>query len=245
MVVPGRRPALEAVRAGSARELLIAEEARSTVGLREVLEAAAAAGVRVRRVPTEDIDRQAGGVLHQGVLAVAVPPAPLGEADLMARRWPEEAVVLVADGVSDPQNLGALARTAEAAGASLMVLRERRGGGATAAAVKASAGALLHLRVASVPNLPRAIAGLKDRGFWVAGLDARASLTIWETRPPGGRVALVVGAEGEGLSRLVRERCDFLVRIPMRGRVGSLNVAVAAGIALFGYALPGKEAGGP
>jgi 23S rRNA (guanosine2251-2'-O)-methyltransferase len=107
-------------------------------------------------------------------------------------------------------------------------------------AVKASAGALVHLPVAEVPNLPRVLGLLKDQGFWVVGLDANAQSTIHE-EPPPGRIALVVGAEGEGLSRLVKEACDTFVAIPLRGKVASLNVSVAAGVALFAYATRGKD----
>ncbi len=148
--------------------------------------------------------------------------------------------MIVLDGVTDPQNLGALVRTAEAAGAEALIYRRHRAAPIGNVAVKASAGALLHLPLAEVPNLPRTLDRLKDQGFWVVGLDEEATSTIYEEAPPG-RIALVLGAEGEGLSRLVRERCDDLVAIPLHGRVESLNVSVAAGVAMFAYAVRGKE----
>jgi 23S rRNA (guanosine2251-2'-O)-methyltransferase len=148
-----------------------------------------------------------------------------------------QALVVVLDGITDPQNFGASARTAEAAGASLLVARKRRAAPLTAAAVRASAGALLHLPVARVANLTRAVERLKDRGFSVVGLDHRASTSIHDEEPPPRPLALVVGAEGEGISRLVRESCDFLVSIPMAGRTGSLNAAAALAVGLFGYAV--------
>lgn len=236
--VVGRRPVLEAVRAGVVDEVLVAEGAHGTAGLRELLDEARAAGVPVRRVPAARVAQVAPGARHQGVAAAVRLPRPLAEQELARRRWPDDAVVLVVDGVTDPHNLGALARTAEAAGAAALVLRRRRGAGLGPSAIRASAGALLHLPVVEVPNLVRAVERLRDRGFWVVGLDAAAETKVFDARPPPGPVALVVGSEGGGLSRLVREACDEHLAIPMRGRVASLNVSVAAGIALFGYAGP-------
>jgi 23S rRNA (guanosine2251-2'-O)-methyltransferase len=243
MVVAGRRPALEAVRAGAAREVLVSEEARSTPGLREVVEAAGVAGVPVRRVPPDAIEDLAGADGHQGVLARVRPPLELTEGQLVAMPWVDDALVVVLDGVTDPGNLGAVARTAEAAGASALVVRRRRGAGVTLTSLKASAGALLHLPLAVVPNLPRVLRRLQEQGFWVAGLDERADASLHTSRPPPGKVALVLGGEGTGLSRLTRDHCDQLLRIPLRGRVASLNVSVAAGVALFGYARRPSEAG--
>jgi 23S rRNA (guanosine2251-2'-O)-methyltransferase len=231
--VVGRRPVLEALRAGAAREVLLATGSRSTAGLRDLLEAADAAGVHVRRVAPEVVDELAHGARHQGVAARIRLPRPLTEQVLSRRRWAGDALVLILDGVTDPQNVGALARTSEAAGAAALVLRRRRGAGLSSVAVRASAGALLHLPVIEVANLVRAIERLRDRGFWVVALDAGAEKVLFDHRPPPGPVAVVVGSEGQGVSRLAREACDDLVAIPLRGRVTSLNVSVAAGIALF------------
>lgn len=243
-IVVGRRPVLESVRAGAAIEIDLAEGSRRTPGLRELLDAAAAAGIPVREVPREAIERLAGGARHQGVAARVRPPRPLHERDLTHRRWEDDAVVLVLDGVMDPQNVGAMARTAEAAGVSALVLRRRRGAGLGSAAVRASAGALLHLPVVEVANIPRALERLRDRGFWTVGLDEAASGDLFAHVPPPGPIAVVVGSEAEGLSRLVREAVDEVVAIPLRGKVGSLNASVAAGVALFRYQSPspaGKE----
>ncbi|HVM12480.1 MAG TPA: TrmH family RNA methyltransferase, partial [Actinomycetota bacterium] len=179
------------------------------------------------------LDRLAQGPPHQGVVARVRLPAELGEADLAGREWPGSALALVLDGVTDPQNLGAAARGAEAAGASVLVSRRHRGAAVSAAAVRASAGALLHLPMARVANIGRAIQRLQEAGFWSIGLDADAPRRIDELDPPDGRLAVVAGAEGPGLSRLVRERCDELASIPMLGRVDSLNVAVASALALY------------
>jgi len=234
VVVAGRRPVLEALRSGRASEVLVAAGARRTPALLDVLAAAEETGTPVTGVPRERIESLASGASHQGVVARVEPPSPLGEADLERRSWHEDARVVVLDGVTDPHNVGAIARTAEAAGAAALVLRRRRGAGLTPAAVKASAGALLHLPVAEVANISRALGRLKKAGFWVVGLSGEAETPLDRAAPPRGRLALVLGAEGEGLSRLVRESCDELVSIPLRGRVASLNVSAAAAVALFG-----------
>ena len=234
--VVGRQPVLEALRSGLARQVLIAGRAAAATGLDEVLEEARRAGVPVSRVPAGELDRLAEGTRHQHVAAHTALPLSLTEGDL-AGPWPEDAVALLLDGVTDPQNLGAAARTAEAAGVAVLVTRRHRGAGITPAAVKASAGALLRVPLAHVANVTRAIGRLQDAGFWVVGMDGEATGTIETAVRPPGRVAVVVGAEGAGLSRLVREACDELLAIPMRGRLASLNVSVAAGVALYAFAL--------
>ena len=237
--VAGRRAALEAVRSGRAIDVLVAETARSTPALREVVEAAGAAGVPVRSVDDDRIDSMAGGERHQGVIARIKLPRPLDESALGRHAWSEDAIAVVLDGVTDPHNIGAVARSAEAAGAEALVVRRRRGAGVGPGAVRASAGALVHLSVAEVPNITRAIRRLQEAAFWVVGLDESATETI-HGDPPPGRIALVLGSEGTGLTRLVSEACDELRSIPLRGAVGSLNVSVAAGIALFAYVIRGK-----
>jgi 23S rRNA (guanosine2251-2'-O)-methyltransferase len=242
--VVGRRPALEAIRSGSAREVLVSVSARTTAALREVLDAAAGRSIPVTRVTDDVIERIASGARHQRVaVRVSMPPS-IDERALDGWNWTADAVVLVLDGITDPQNVGAAARTAEAAGAAAMILRRDRGAPNTSAALRASAGALFHLPVARVTNITRALKMLKRAGFWVAGLDAGASRTIREAERPPGRLALVLGSEGSGLSRLVRESCDELIAIPLTGKADSLNVAVAAGVGLFTYAAGGKSPGG-
>ena len=145
---------------------------------------------------------------------------------------------VVLDGIEDPQNLGASARSAEAAGASVLVSRTHRGAPVTDAAIRASAGALLHLRHARDANIARANERLQAAGFSAVGLDGSAEGSIFDTRCPDGRVAIVLGSEGSGLSRLVRERCDLLVALPMRGRVDSLNAAASLAAALYAFVLP-------
>ncbi len=221
----GVRPVIEAVRS-KRREVF---EVLDAVENGEVAEAAAASGVSVKKVPRARVEDLARGGAHQGV-AARVGPYPYSDLDEILTT--PNPLVVVLDGVTDPHNLGALARTAEAAGAQALVCRRHRAARIGNVAVKASAGALIHLPVAEVPNLPRVLGALKDQGFWVVGLDADASSTVYEEAPPG-RIALVVGAEGEGLSRLVGEACDAMVSIPLRGKVASLNVSVAAAVILF------------
>lgn len=237
VLIGGRRPALEAIRSGGAQELLVAGSARANESLREVLEAARRSGVPTRSTDTATLDDLLPDIPHQGVGVRVAVIRPLTEQDLAHRDWPADALVLVLDGVEDPHNVGAAARSAEAAGASALVLRTRRGAQVTAAAVKASAGAFAHLPVAAVANITRALDRLRGAGFWIVGLDGDAEQAIGDGDPPPGPLALVVGSEGAGLSRLVRESCDELLAIPLRGRVGSLNVSVAAGVALFGYGM--------
>ena len=235
--IGGRRAVLEAVRAGLAKRVLVAESARRTPALRELLDACRAADIAVETADPVRLDDLARD--HRGVVATVRVPAPVGEQELSSRRFAPDALVVVLDGIEDPQNLGAAARSAEAAGASLLVTRRARAADVTPAAVRASAGALLHLPHARVANLARAIDRLRDNGFTVVGLDEHATTGLDAGRPEGP-LAIVVGAEGEGLSRLVRERCDEIVALPMRGRVGSLNASAALAAVLYAYALRGR-----
>ncbi len=244
-VVAGRRAVAEAIRAGAAKEVLVAASSRTTPGLRAVLDAAASGQVPVHTASRSDLDALAAG--HQGVVARIRDAAgiagthELSERDVAGFTFDDDAIVVVLDGVTDPQNLGAAARSAEAVGASMLVTRRRRAADVNEAAVRASAGALLHLPHARVANLPRVLERLQETGFWVVGLDGDADATIFEAPCPEGRVAVVVGSEGEGMARLTRERCDALVALPMRGSVGSLNVAAALAATLYGYVLPTRR----
>ncbi|HEX5627728.1 MAG TPA: RNA methyltransferase [Actinomycetota bacterium] len=236
-VVGGRRAVLEAVRAGAAREVLVAGDARSTAGLRDVLEACREAGVPVREVDRFELDGLAAD--HRGIVAIAGSPKAIGERELAAFAFGQEDLVVVLDGITDPQNLGAAARSAEAAGATMLVTRTRRAADVTTpAAIRASAGALLHLTHARIANIARGLERLKGAGFTVVGLDEHADRTVYEAEPPEGRVAVVLGSEGEGLGRLTRAACDLLVRLPMRGRVGSLNASASLSAALYAFVLP-------
>ncbi len=235
----------EAIRAGTAGEVLVAAGTHTTQGLRAVVEAAHEAQIPLRTVQRSELDALA--VEHQGVVARLRDPVAaargreLSERELAAFPFADDALAVVLDGITDPQNLGAAARSAEAAGASLLVTRTRRSADVTSAAVRASAGALLHLPHARVANLARAIERLQAAGFWVVGLDGSAATTVFDEPCPDGRVALVVGSEGEGLARLTRERCDLLVSLPLRGRVGSLNASASLAAALWAFVLPTRR----
>ena len=235
----GVAPVLEALRAGnrSIERLTIAEGARHE-RLRELIEEARRANVPVRYAPRIDLAHAVGaGANHQGVVAT-VAAASYADADelleALARRVgtddPPLAVVL--DGVEDPRNLGAILRTAECAGAHGVFVPERRTAGLTETAAKTAAGALEHIRVARAANLARLIEEFKGRNIWTVGTsaDAPTLYTAWDWTQP---TALFLGGEGAGLHRLVRERCDALVSIPVLGKIESLNVSVAAGVVLY------------
>ncbi len=199
--------------------------------MRALLTEAQERGVAVRRVDQNDLDRLAPGAVHQGVAAEVAAARDYDVADLV-RSATAPALLIVLDGIEDPQNFGAILRTADAAGVHGVIRQSRRSAALGEAAAKASAGAVAHAKIATVVNIARAIEELKDLGVWTVGLagDAPATYDQLDLTLP---TALVLGAEGSGLRRLVRERCDFLMKIPMLGRIESLNVSVAAGIALF------------
>lgn len=222
--IPGRRAVAEAVRAGRPLHEIVVDESRPD---EQLAEAASTADVRVITAPRRRLDELAGGVAHQGVVAVAPPFAYTHLGDVAGD------LLVVLDGVNDPQNLGAIARSAEAAGAAAVVIPKRRTASVTPAVERAAAGALSWLPVVRVPNLARALGDLADLGVWSVGLDGGAPRSVWDEPLLDGPVAIVAGAEGRGLSRLVRERCDAVTAIPLAGRVDSLNVSVAAAVALF------------
>lgn len=235
-LVHGVHPVRELLRAGRrVTGLRVATGRRATPELEELVALAEAAGVPVRRVGGDELDEVAPDAVHQGVVATA-PPFPYAGLDalLAAARASGRPPLLVAlDGVTDPRNLGSIARTAEAVGAHGLIVPEHRSAAVTPAVEKAAAGALAHLPVARVTNLVRALEALGREGVWSLGLDGEAQTRVADHPLADGPVVLVVGAEGRGLSRLVRERCDALVSLPMLGRVGSLNASVAAGVALY------------
>ncbi len=199
------------------------------VGAKEVLAEAAARGVRVRSVPRSRVEELAPGAAHQGVAARGEPYPYSGLDEILAGPDP---LVLVLDGVTDPRNLGAVLRVADGAGASGVVLPKDRSVGVTAAAVKASAGASEHVRVARATNLRRAIDQMKEAGVWVYAAEGEGGVP-YAKLDLSGPVALVLGSEGRGVRRLVREGCDGAVTVPMRGAVSSLNVSVAAAVLAF------------
>ena len=237
-VVYGLIPVLELLRAGQKQleQITVVEGARHE-RLRELLTLAREARIPVQRVPRTAIDRTLPGVNHQGVFARAAAAKYHDAADLIESLGAQAGtdqppLVLGLDAVEDPRNLGAIIRTAECAGVGGIFIPERRAVGLTASVAKAAAGALEHVRVARVTNLVQLIGELKQRNIWVIGAaaDATSNYTEWDWTVPS---ALFLGSEGTGLHRLVRERCDSLVRIPVVGKIESLNVSVAAGVILY------------
>lgn len=228
----GVLPVLEALRAGGRRidRIVVAEGVRDA-RLREVIETARRARVQIRREPRAALDRLTHNANHQGVIAITSAAGYLDADDLLSRISPDTIFILL-DGVEDPHNLGAVIRTAECGGATAVIIPERRAAHVTDAVAKTSAGAVEHLPVARVTNLASFIEDLKKRNVWVAGVEnsGETTYTQFDYR---GALALVFGGEGGGLHRLVRERCDAVVSIPMRGKVTSLNVSVAVGVVLF------------
>jgi 23S rRNA (guanosine2251-2'-O)-methyltransferase len=210
---------------------IFVDETRNDARIRDLATSAERAGVRVMRVPTKRLDGFYGGGRHQGVVArVEMKRASDTLEDIL--EGVEKPLLLVLDGVTDPHNLGACLRVANAAGAHAVVAPKDRAAGITPAVSKVASGAAESTPYLMVTNLARAIGDLKERNIWVIGADERAEKTLYETDLPDS-IAWVLGAEGEGMRRLTRESCDLLVRIPMGGEVESLNVSVSAGVCLF------------
>ena len=218
----------EALRAGRGLDRILIARGAGGPRLQEIIDLARQQSVPVRFEPREALDRASNSAAHQGVLAFGAAEryAELDEIAVNAQ------LLVVLDGVEDPHNLGAIIRTAHAAGAAAVVVPDRRAAGLTETVAKAAAGALEHLPVVRVGNVNQTLETLKARGFWIYGLDERATHLYSETDYAKPTV-IVLGGEGQGLHQLVKKHCDVLVRIPMSGAISSLNVSVAAGIVLF------------
>jgi 23S rRNA (guanosine2251-2'-O)-methyltransferase len=231
-VLYGIHPVAEALRSRPEKiERLCVERGQKNPRVREILELARQSQIRISFEERSWMDRKAGGSRHQGVLCYAAEIATC-ETDEILQQAKSPGLLVVLDGIEDPQNAGAILRSAEAAGADGVFLPRRHSSGLSAAVVKASAGAASHIKLGRVPNVARLLESLKEKGFWAVGLDAASDQRLWEidlTAP----LALVLGREGAGLHRLVKEKCDFVVSLPIHGKVDSYNVSVAAGIALY------------
>ncbi len=235
-LIEGRNAVLEALRAGRSIDKLYLAKGETDKTLAHIAARARAAGVVVVEADRRKLDALSASPTkaHQGVVAVAAVKDYCSLADILrvAEERGESPFVLVCDEISDPHNLGAILRSAECVGAHGVVIPKRRSAGVTGIVDKTSAGAAEHVPVARVPNLPAALRELQERGLWIYGTAADGPADLWHTDFTGP-LALVIGSEGEGMGRLVREHCDFLVRIPLRGKLDSLNASAAAGILMY------------
>lgn len=233
-LVEGKNTVLEALRANRPINKVLVAEGINQRGMQEIYRLARELGVPVQQVDRRKLDAIAQTQSHQGVIAQAAPKAYVDIDEILAAaaQSPSPPLLVLLDDLEDPHNLGAILRSADAAGAHGVVIPKRHGVPLTAAVARASAGAVEYVPVARVGNMVQTIDFLKGKGIWVAGATMEAVKPHYE-EDFSGPLALVIGGEGKGLSRLVKEKCDFLVRIPMQGRLNSLNAAVSASILLF------------
>lgn len=229
-VLIGIHPVVEALRAGRPLERILVARGAGGYRLQEVIDLARTSGTPLRFEDRGALDRLAGAKSHQGIVALGA-EKKYAALDEIA---PGGGLLVVLDGVEDPHNLGAIIRTAHAAGADAVIVPERRAAGLTESVAKTAAGALEHLPVVQVVNINHTLRSLKNEGYFIYGLDEKGD-TLYDTVDWPERTAIVMGAEGKGLHDLVKRNCDLLLRIPMAGKIGSLNVSVATGIILFSW----------
>jgi 23S rRNA (guanosine2251-2'-O)-methyltransferase len=232
-VIPGRHPVREALLGErTINKILLQRDVKSGI-LLEIMALAKEKGVMVQKVEKQGLNKFVGETVHQGVIALVSPKAYATVEELIAGvPAGEDPFLLLLDEINDPHNLGAILRTSDAAGVHGVIIPRRRSAPLTPTVAKASAGAIEHVPVARVANMVQVIDTLKKSGIWLIGADALGRDTLWESQL-SGPLALVIGGEDKGLGRLVKERCDLLVSLPMLGRVNSLNASVAT--ALFSY----------
>ncbi len=234
----GIHAVLEALRARKPLNRVVVAKGAAGTRLQEIIDLCRELGVPIRFEPRDALDRVAGSPAHQGVIALGAAHSHVALEDII-----EGAKLLVLlDGIEDPHNLGAIVRTAHAAGADGLVIPERRSAGLTETVTKAAAGALEYLPVARAGNLSRVLEKLKQHGFWIYGLDERGD-NEYDHIDYAAPAAFVLGGEGKGLHQMVRRHCDFVVRIPLAGNISSLNVSVAAGIVLFEWKRRRRQSG--
>jgi 23S rRNA (guanosine2251-2'-O)-methyltransferase len=237
-ILSGIHPVAEALRAKHPLDRIMVAQGAGGPRLQEIIDLARRAGVPVRFEPRASLDRLAGSSAHQGVVAMGAASKYAGLDAAAAAQ-----LVVVLDGVEDPHNLGAIIRTAHAAGAGAVIIPERRAASVTDVVAKAAAGALEYLPIVRVTNVNRALEDLKAKQYWIYGLDERATES-YDQIEYAAPTAFVLGGEGKGLHELVRKHCDALVRIPMAGKISSLNVSVAAGVVLFEWKRRQPESAG-
>ena len=232
--IEGRNAVIEALRAGRAIDKIYLAKGETDKTLGHIASKARSQGLVVVECDRRKLDFMSRTGAHQGVIALCAVRETVSLQDILAiaEERGEPPFVVVCDEISDPHNLGAIIRSAECAGAHGVVIPKRRSAGLTAIVDKASAGAAEHMAVARVSNIPAALQELKKQGLWVYGTAADGTSSLWET-DFSGAVALVIGSEGYGMGRLVREQCDFVVSLPMKGKVGSLNASTAAAVTMY------------
>ncbi len=233
-IIYGRNPVIEALSAGRAIDRIYIQDGLNHPVIKKIKNLAKEKGVRYDFADARRLDKMCGGANHQGVAALAAVHAYAEIEDILRRAEErgEPPFVVICDGITDPHNLGSIIRTANAAGAHGVIIPKNRSAQLTATVAKVSAGALEYTLVAKATNLTSAIEKLKKRGLWIAGTDLSAERSCFES-DLSGPLGIVVGSEGSGMSRIVRESCDFLVKIPMLGEAESLNASVAAGVLLY------------
>ena len=233
-VVEGRNAVTEALRAGMPIDKIYLAKGDTDHTLGRIAALARKAGIVVVEADRRKLDAMSATHSHQGVIAVAAAQAYASVEDILsaAEARGEKPLIVVCDEISDPHNLGAIIRTAECAGAHGVVIPKRRSAGLTAVVAKTSAGAVSYLPVARVPNIPALLGDLQQKGLWIFGTAAEGATPLYQA-DLAGAAAIVIGSEGDGMGRLVRERCDFLVSIPMKGRISSLNASAAAAVLLY------------
>lgn len=233
-IIEGRNAVIEALRAGRAIDKIFIAKGDVDKTLGHIASSAREKGVVVVETDRRKLDFMSQTHSHQGVIALAALREYCSIDDILAlaHERQEAPFVIICDEISDPHNLGAIIRSAECAGAHGIIIPKRRSAGLTAIVDKASAGAAEHMLIARVANIPAAIKELKEQGLWIYGTDADGSNDLWHTDFTGS-MALVIGSEGEGMGRLVKENCDFVVSLPMKGRVTSLNASAAAAVTMY------------
>lgn len=231
LVTYGRNSVMEFLRAGKVRQIYL-KSGRHDERLQEILEEAKSRAVPIKEVEEEELDSMSGGVVHQGIAALLF-PYEYQDMNAVIKKWEgKDPIFILLDGVEDVRNLGAIVRTAECAGAACVLLPNHKSSPVTAAAMKTAAGAFAYLPVCRIGNIQQTLKYLKEKGFWVVGTDMDGESLYYEANLKGPLV-IVMGAEGKGMSPLTRRMCDLCVRIPMKGKVSSLNVSVAAALLLY------------
>lgn len=232
--IEGRNPVLEALRADREMDKILIAKGAAQGSIQKIIGMAKDRGIPVQYVEKQKIDQLSTSHAHQGIIAFVAAYKYVEVEDILqhAKNKKEDPFVLILDEITDPHNLGAMIRTADAAGVHGVVIPKRRAVGLTSVVAKTSAGAVEYVPVAKVSNIAQTIDYLKEQGVWIAGADMEGEMPYY-SRDLTGKIALVIGSEGKGIGRLIKEKCDFLVNIPMRGEVSSLNASIAASILMY------------